>query len=121
MSVPNAVSGAGFNLHCGCRVNFCTRQFSSSATYEAWSFDLRRAGLQDATRSVRTDDRSLRTARGSGRAQAALSGAETDALEDFAGRPPERTCAPLAADPALQQADNLVGAFRLQRDREAGS
>ena len=80
---------------------------------QAWSFDLRRAELQRATRSRRPDDQSLGDAPGSSGAQAALSYAESEALEDFAANPPA-TCRPLASDPALREADAIVRAFRAQ-------
>lgn len=88
---------------------------------EKWAFDLRRAELQSATRSRRFDDEALRAAPGSNEASAALSFAEAEALEEFAESPPERTCKPLALDPDLKQADEIVRAFRAQRDPKSGS
>lgn len=88
---------------------------------ETWAFDLRRAELQDATRSRRFDDQALRAAPGSEQATAALSFAEDEALEQFADSPAERTCAPLANAPDLKRADEIVRAFRAQRDKQPGS
>ncbi len=88
---------------------------------EAWAFDLRRAELQAATKSERSDDEALRRAPGRAEAEAALSYAETEALEQFADAPPERSCVPLARDPALGEADEIVRAFRWQRDPRTGS
>ena len=88
---------------------------------EAWSFDLRRAELQGATGSKRFDDKALRSAPGSNEAVAALSYAETEALEGFAETPPERTCLPLSGNPDLLEADDIVRAFRAQRERQPGS
>lgn len=88
---------------------------------EAWAFDLRRAELQNATRSRRFDDEALYAAPGSNEATAALSFAETEALEEFADSPPERSCAPLPGTPDLKRADEIVRAFRAQRDKPPGS
>ncbi len=88
---------------------------------EQWGFDLRRAAIQSATGSRRFDDPALRAAPGSNRAAAALAYADTEALESFAEGPPERTCAPLALNPDLARADDIVRAFRAQRDPAAGS
>lgn len=79
---------------------------------EAWAGDLRRSALRSATRSPAYDDPGLRAAPGSDAATGALSYGEAEALEDFAQAPPEATCAPLAADPALRDADERVAAFR---------
>lgn len=87
---------------------------------EAWSFDLRRAEVQLATRSERFDDEALQAAPGSKEATVALTYAEMEALEDFAEGPPAHTCGPLAENPDLARADEIVRAFRLQR-RQAGS
>lgn len=87
---------------------------------EAWAFDLRRAEVQDATRSRRFDDEALHAAPGSDQATAALSFAEAEALEEFADSPAERTCAPLPGTPDLKRADEIVRAFRAQRDKSPG-
>lgn len=88
---------------------------------EAWSFDLRRAELQTATGSARFDDDALRTAPGSQRAVAALSSAEHEAIEEFAEASPARSCDAVRADADLQRGDEIVRAFRAQRDRQSGS
>jgi hypothetical protein len=54
---------------------------------EAWSFDLRRATLVDATLALQADDETLRRIPGRDLAVAALSHAETEALETFAEMP----------------------------------
>jgi len=41
--------------------------------------------------------------------------------QNFAAGPPEATCQPLAANPALPEADDIVAAFRAQRDPKPGS
>ena len=79
---------------------------------EAWAFDLRRAALLRATRGDRPDDEALRAAPGSPLVQSALGYAETEALEDFAGQAPAKTCGPLAAGGDLRDADEAVRAFR---------
>jgi hypothetical protein len=64
----------------------------------AWAADLRRALLQAAP--------------GSNLAAAALSYAESEALEDFAAGPADATCGPLAHDLDLDRADAIVREFR---------
>jgi hypothetical protein len=88
---------------------------------EAWAFDLRRAELQGATGSKRWDDEALRAAPGSGAASAALGYAEMEAQEDFAEGPPEQACGKLAHEPGMGQADEIVRAFRAQRQPASGS
>ena len=88
---------------------------------QAWGFDLRRAELQSATHSRRFDDEALRAAPGSEQATAALSYAETEALENFAGVSPLRTCGELTVNPDMDRADEIVRAFRAQRGPAAGS
>ena len=80
---------------------------------EAWSFDLRRAAVMDATRAPQPDDETLRRVPGRDLAVAALSHAEAEALETFAETPAPNTCGPLARDPELVRADRVVQAFRL--------
>ena len=80
---------------------------------EAWSFDLRRAAVMDATRAPQPDDETLRRVPGRDLAVAALSHAEAEALEAFAEAPASSTCGPLARDPELARADRIVQAFRL--------
>ncbi len=80
---------------------------------EAWSFDLRRATVMDATRAQQPDDETLRRVPGRDPAVAALSHAEAEALEAFAETPESHTCDPLAQDPELVRADGIVQAFRL--------
>ena len=79
---------------------------------EAWSFDLRRAAVMDATRAPQPDDETLRRVPGRDLAVAALSHAEAEALEAFAETPASDTCGPLAHDPELVRADRAVQAFR---------
>ncbi len=79
---------------------------------EAWSFDLRRAAVMDATRAPQPDDETLRRVPGRDLAVAALSHAEAEALEAFAEMPASDTCGPLAHDPELARADRAVQAFR---------
>ena len=79
---------------------------------EAWSFDLRRATLMDATRAPQPDDETLRRVPRRDLAMAALSHAEAEALEAFAEAPASSTCGPLARDPELVRADRIVQAFR---------
>jgi hypothetical protein len=80
---------------------------------EAWSFDLRRATVMDATNAPQPDDDLLRQIPGGDLAVAALSHAEAEALEAFAETSATNTCAPLAHDPDLARADRVVQAFRL--------
>ena len=82
---------------------------------EQWSFDLRRAELQAATGSRRSDDKALEIAPGSPAAIAALSRAEHDAIEEFAEVSPARSCENLRPDPDLNHADEIVRAFRARR------
>ena len=79
---------------------------------EAWSADLRRSTIQAATGATKHDDAALKAAPGSERVIGALSYAETEALEDFAGRPQAATCGKLASDPILPRADAMVRHFR---------
>ena len=88
---------------------------------DAWSFDLRRAELQTATGSTRSDDDALKAAPGSGQAIAALSLAEHTALEEFAEDSPARSCEGVRADGDLRRGDEIVRAFRAQRERPSGS
>ena len=92
-----------------------------AARDEAWSFDLRRAELQSATGSTRFDDAALEAAPGSKQVVAALSSAEHEALEEFAENSPSRSCEAVRADPDLHHADEIVRAFRAQRERPSGS
>ena len=78
---------------------------------EAWSFDLRRAALMDATLASQADDETLRRTPGRDLAAAALSHAEAEALEAFAEAPASNTCGPLADDPELVRADRIVQTF----------
>ena len=80
---------------------------------EAWSFNLRRAAVMDATHAPQPDDETLRRVPGQDLATAALSHAEAEALEAFAETPAPDTCGPLAHDPELARADGIVQAFRL--------
>ena len=82
---------------------------------EAWSFDLRRAAVMDVTRAPQPDDETLRRVPGRDLAVAALSHAEAEALEAFAKTPASNTCRPLAHDPELARADQIVQAFRALR------
>ena len=79
---------------------------------EAWSADLRRSTIQTATGTRGHDDAALKAAPGSDQVIGALSYAETEALEDFAGKPAEATCGPLASNPILPRADAMVHRFR---------
>jgi hypothetical protein len=79
---------------------------------EAWAFDLRRATILDATRTIDPDDAALERAPGSQHVIGAMTYAETEALEDFAQAPAPATCGPLAHDPELAHADAVVQAFR---------
>lgn len=88
---------------------------------ETWSFDLRRAELQSATGSARFDDAALEAAPGSRQVVAALSSAEHTALEEFAENSPSRSCEAVRADPDLHRADEVVRAFRAQREHPSGS
>ena len=92
-----------------------------AARDEAWSFDLRRAELQSATGSTRFDDAALEAAPGSKQVVAALSSAEHEALEEFAENSPSRSCEAVRADPDLRHADEIVRAFRAQREHPSGS
>ena len=79
----------------------------------AWASDLWRAGLQALgapPAGVPSADPAHRTA--ADRAGAVLSYAEDEALEGFAETPPQATCGPLAHDPNLKRADDMVAAFR---------
>ena len=80
---------------------------------EAWSFDLRRAAVMDATRAQQPDDETLRHVPGQDLATTALSHAEAEALEAFAETPAPNTCGPLAHDPELARADGIVQTFRM--------
>ncbi len=80
---------------------------------EAWSFDLRRAAVMDATRAPQPDDETLKRVPGQDLATAALSHAEAEALEAFAETTAPNTCRPLAHDPELARADGIVHAFRM--------
>lgn len=88
---------------------------------EAWSFDLRRAELQSATGSARFDDDALRAAPNSEQAVAALSSADHTAIEEFAEDSPARTCEAVRADADLRRGDEIVRAFRAQREQQSGS
>ena len=89
---------------------------------EAWAFDLRRAAILRATRTGRPDDEALRAAPGSALVQGALGYAETEALEDFAGKAPAAACGPLASSPELRDADAAVQEFRaLKAASQSGS
>ena len=79
---------------------------------EAWSFDLRRATILDATKAPTADDHALATVPGSDLVTGALSFAEAEALESFAERVPAATCGPLAGSNELRRADALVAGFR---------
>ena len=79
---------------------------------EAWAADLRRSAIQTATGTRRHDDAALKAAPGSNQVIGALSYAETEALEDFAGKPAAATCGPLAGNPILPRADAMVRHFR---------
>lgn len=92
-----------------------------AARNETWSFDLRRAELQSATGSARFDDAALAAAPGSKQVVAALSSAEHTALEEFAENSPSRSCEAVWADPDLRHADEIVRAFRAQREHPSGS
>ena len=82
---------------------------------DAWSFDLRRAEIQAATGSDRSDDKALEAAPGSRQAIASLSLAEHDALEEFAEDSPSRSCEKIRADADLSHADAVVRRFRAQK------
>ena len=79
---------------------------------ETWSFDLRRATVMETTHTRQPDDEALQRAPGRDLAVAALSHAEAEALEAFAEAPAAETCGPLAQDPELARADQIVRAFR---------
>jgi hypothetical protein len=79
---------------------------------DGWAEDLRRAAVQSATGTDAQDDPGLKMAPGSNLAVGALSFAEAEALESFAEAPPESSCRPLAANPDLTRADDIVRAFR---------
>jgi hypothetical protein len=81
---------------------------------EAWSADLRRSEIQTGTATPHHDDSGLAAAPGSQLVIAALSYAETEALEDFAEQPASVTCEKLSHDRRLRQADDLVRRFREQ-------
>jgi len=83
---------------------------------EDWSADLRRAAMQSATGSAATDDTTLSSAPGSNQVVAALGYGDMEALEDFAADTPEKTCAALRNNPALDRADAAVAGFRRRRD-----
>lgn len=82
---------------------------------EAWSFDLRRAAILDATRSADPEDGALSAAPGGKLVTGALSFAEAEALEDFAEASPSATCPKLAGSQDLQRADALVAQFRARK------
>lgn len=82
---------------------------------EAWSFDLRRATILDATRAPTPDDHALATVPGSDLVTGALSFAEAEALESFAEALPTATCGPLAGSMDLHRADALVADFRARK------
>ena len=79
----------------------------------AWASDLWRAGLlalgapPAGAASADPAHRAI-----ADRAGAVLSYAEDEALESFAETPPQTTCGPLAHDPNLARADEMVAAFR---------
>ena len=79
---------------------------------DAWAADLRRSTIQSATGTAARDDGALKAAPGSNLVIGALSYAEMEALEDFAGSPAAVTCGPLASSPVLSRADALVQHFR---------
>ena len=79
---------------------------------ELWAFDLRRAAILRATRTDRPHDEALRKAPGSASVQGALGYAEAEALEDFAGEAPARTCTALEGGAELGRADAIVEEFR---------
>jgi hypothetical protein len=81
---------------------------------EGWAADLRRSALQSATGSHAHADSDLMTEPGSNVAASALSYAEMEALENFAGAAPDQTCQPLARSQALRRADERVRDFRAQ-------
>ena len=82
---------------------------------EAWSFDLRRATILDATRAPTPDDPALAAAPGSDLVTGALSFAEAEALESFAEAPPAATCGKLAGSMDLHRADAMVAGFRAHK------
>ena len=88
---------------------------------EQWAFDLRRAAILRTTGTDQTGDDALRAAPGSALAQGALSYAETEATEDFAGKPPGETCEPLRGSAALHEADAIVAAFRALKAKPPNS
>ncbi len=81
---------------------------------EAWSADLRRSTIQAATGTAGHDDAALKAAPGSGVVIGALSYAEDEALEAFAGKPAGVTCGPLSSSPVLARADAMVRRFRAE-------
>ena len=79
----------------------------------AWASDLWRAGLQAlgaAPAGAQPMDAAHRQL--ADRAGAVLSYAEDEALETFAETAPQTTCGPMAHDPNLKRADDMVAAFR---------
>ena len=76
----------------------------------AWGDDLRRAELR-AMGVLREAGRRPQQRRADV-ADAVLSYAEDNALETFAEGPPDHTCRPLAENPDLAWADQMVAAYR---------
>jgi hypothetical protein len=77
-----------------------------------WAADLRRAELQAMGAGPHPGQSDPAQQRLADRAGAALSYAEDETLESFAGAPPEATCVPLAHNADLARADQMVAAFR---------
>ncbi len=77
-----------------------------------WAVDLRRAELQAMGADIGPGPVDPERQRLHDRAGAALSYAEDEALEDFASEAPDATCTPLAKDPDLARADQMVAAYR---------
>ena len=84
---------------------------------DAWADDLRRALVQGATGTDRTDDPGLKAAPGHAQADAALGFADIESLEDFAEQKPAEACRKVEADADLARADAAVMGFRKRAGR----
>jgi hypothetical protein len=83
----------------------------------AWAADLRRAELQAMGGQNHPGQIDPAQQQLADRAGAALSYAEDEALENFAGAAPEATCVPLAHNRDLARADHMVAVFRAGTDQ----
>ena len=79
-----------------------------------WVADLWQAELRQMEVRPRSEGTDPAQQRRADRAGAAMSYAEDEALATFAETTPETTCGPLAHNPDLKRADDMVAAFRAQ-------